>query len=74
MTKLGSILRRMSKHGHSRAKNLARAAFVAGSLYFSSCDNPILNKLRVQVKNSIEKKKYDWQIARISDSGEIRIE
>ena len=39
-----------------------------------SCNNPILNKLRVQVKDSIKKNKYDWQVARIKENGEIGLE
>ncbi len=38
------------------------------------CNNPILNKLRIQIRNSIQKKKYDWQVARITEKGEIGIE
>ncbi|MFH1311504.1 MAG: Holliday junction resolvase-like protein [Nanoarchaeota archaeon] len=38
------------------------------------CNNPILNNLRVQVKGSIEKKKYDWQVARIDERGKIKVE
>ena len=37
-------------------------------------NNPLLNKIRVQVKNSVEKKKYDWQVARIDEKGSINIE
>jgi len=36
--------------------------------------NPILNKIRTQVKNCVEKKEYDWQVARINEKGNISIE
>lgn len=39
-----------------------------------TCDNSVLNTLRVQLKKSIQEKKYDWQVARISDEGNISIE
>ena len=38
------------------------------------CDNPSLNALRAQVKNSVQEKRYDWQVARVGDKGEISIE
>ncbi len=34
----------------------------------------LLNKIRIQVKNSIEEKKYDWQVARIDEKGKIELE
>jgi len=36
--------------------------------------NPALNKIRIQVKNSIQKKKYHWQVARINERGVINLE
>ena len=36
--------------------------------------NPIINKLRTQVKNSIKKKKYEWMVARIDNEGKIEFE
>lgn len=56
-------------------KDMNKKELVNDIIFLSKiCNNPILNKLRVQVKNSIEKKKYDWQVARIGERGEIRIE
>jgi predicted Holliday junction resolvase-like endonuclease len=37
------------------------------------CNNPLLNKIRLQVRDSIQKKKYDWQVARIDDKGNMII-
>lgn len=37
-------------------------------------ENPILNKIRTQVKNCVEKKEYDWQVARINKEGKIALE
>ena len=36
--------------------------------------NPLLNKIRTQVKNCISKNKYEWQVARIDKIGNIEIE
>lgn len=38
------------------------------------CNNSSLNNLRVQVRESIQKKKYDWQVARIDEEGKILFE
>ena len=34
----------------------------------------MLNTLRIQIKKSIQEKKYDWQVARIGDKGDISID
>jgi predicted Holliday junction resolvase-like endonuclease len=36
--------------------------------------NPIINKLRTQVKASIKKKNYEWLVARIDNEGKIEFE
>jgi predicted Holliday junction resolvase-like endonuclease len=36
--------------------------------------NPIINKLRTQVKTTIKKKKYEWLVARIDNEGKIEFE
>lgn len=36
--------------------------------------NPIINKLRTQVKSSIKKKSYEWLVARIDNEGKIEFE
>lgn len=36
--------------------------------------NALLNKLRQQVKAAVQKKKYDWQVARIDEQGKIEME
>lgn len=35
---------------------------------------PSLNKIREQVKTAVEKKQYDWQVARIDKQGNILFE
>lgn len=37
-------------------------------------ENPMINRLREQVKKSIEKNKYEWQVARINEKGKIEFE
>jgi len=37
-------------------------------------DNPMINMLRDQVKSSIEKRNYEWLVARIGDEGKIEFE
>ena len=37
-------------------------------------ENPMINRLREQVKTSIEKNKYEWQVARINEKGKIEFE
>jgi len=37
-------------------------------------ENSILNKIRTQVKNCVLKKEYDWQVARIDETGGILLE
>jgi len=37
-------------------------------------ENPLINRLREQVKTSIEKNKYEWQVARINEKGKIEFE
>jgi len=36
--------------------------------------NSTLNKTRQQVKTTVQKKKYDWQVARIDKQGKIELE
>lgn len=56
-------------------KNMNKKAVVDDIVFLSeTCKNPILNELRIQVKNAIKKEKYDWQVARIDKKGEIEIE
>jgi len=38
------------------------------------CNNSFLNNARQQVKNTIQNKRYDWQVARINEQGQIEIE
>ncbi len=34
-------------------------------------DNPLINKLREQVKDAVKQKNYEWLVARIDDEGKI---
>ncbi len=38
------------------------------------CKNTSLNATRKQVKTAITKKKYEWQVARVDDQGNIKFE
>jgi len=38
------------------------------------CENTFLNKLRAQVRNTIEKESYTWEVARIDNKGKISME
>ena len=56
-------------------KDMNKKELVNDIIFLSKiCSNPILNKLRVQIKNSVEKKKYDWQVARMDKTGGIKVE
>ena len=37
-------------------------------------ENPMINRLREQVKTSIEKNSYEWLVARIDNEGKIEFE
>ena len=43
-------------------------------LLSSKCNNNHINKLREQVKKAVEKKNYEWCVARIGDFGKIELE
>ena len=56
-------------------KGMNKQDMISSVLFLSkACNNTILNKIREQVKDAILKKKYDWQVARIDEKGEIGVE
>ena len=40
-------------------------------LLSKACKNPALNKIRASIKEAVLKKKYDWQVLRATDAGEL---
>lgn len=56
-------------------KGMNKNESVSNVIFLSKqCSNTILNTLRKQVKTAVEKKKYEWQVARIDDMGDIKFE
>ena len=56
-------------------KGMNKNGNVSDIIFLSnSYNNAMLNKARLQVKNAIQNKKYDWQVARISEIGDILFE
>ena len=56
-------------------KDMNKKEEVNDIIFLSERHNiPLLNKIQVQVKNAIQKEKYDWQIARIDEKGKINLE
>ena len=56
-------------------KDLTKKDTVSDIILLSKkIENPQLNAVRSQVKKAVEKKQYDWQVARIDESGKIKLE
>ncbi len=53
----------------NKAEKISDRVFLSKKL-----ENPMINRLREQVKMSIEKNKYEWQVARINEKGKIEFE
>lgn len=53
----------------NKAEEISDLVFLSKKL-----ENPMINRLREQVKTSIEKNKYEWQVARITEKGKIEFE
>ena len=55
--------------GMNKSDEISDLVFLSKKL-----ENPMINKLREQVKSSIENSKYEWLVARIDDEGKIEFE
>ncbi len=53
----------------NKAEKISDLVFLSKKL-----ENPMINRLREQVKTFIEKNKYEWQVARINEKGKIEFE
>jgi len=53
----------------NKSKEITDLVFLSKKL-----ENPMINRLRDQVKTSIDKHDYEWLVARIDDSGNINFE
>jgi len=53
----------------NKSKEITDLVFLSKKL-----ENPMINRLREQVKNSIDKNKYEWLVARIDNEGKIEFE
>jgi len=53
----------------NKSKEITDLVFLSKKL-----ENPMINRLREQVKTSIENSEYEWLVARIDDEGKIEFE
>jgi predicted Holliday junction resolvase-like endonuclease len=55
--------------GMNKSEEITDLVFLSKKL-----ENPMINRLREQVKTSIENNSYEWLVARIDDEGKIEFE
>ncbi len=55
--------------GMNKSEEITDLVFLSKKL-----ENPMINRLREQVKTSIENNRYEWLVARIDDEGKIEFE
>ena len=55
--------------GMNEKKSISKISFIS-----RTSKSPITQDLRNQVKNAVEHRKYSWQVGRIDDRGEIKLE
>jgi len=53
----------------NKAEEITDLVFLSKKL-----ENPMINRLREQVKTSIENRDYEWLVARIDNEGKIEFE
>lgn len=56
-------------NGMENKGNISNIIFLSKAV-----QNPALNDLRIQVDKAIKNKKYEWQVARIDEKGNIELE
>ena len=53
-------------------KDMNRCEEISDLVFLSKkLDNPLINRLREQVKDAVKRKSYEWLVARIDDEGKI---